>query len=44
MGREDFPGGQMVKIMPSNTGGWGEFDPGQGTKIPHASQLKIPKT
>ena len=37
MGR-DFPGGP-VKILPSSAGGVGSI-PGQGTKIPHASQLK----
>ena len=37
MGR-DFPGGP-VKILPSSAGGAGSI-PGQGTKIPHASQLK----
>ena len=31
----DFPGGPVVKNMPSNAGDTGSI-PGQGTKIPHA--------
>ena len=31
----DFPGGPVVKTLPSTTGGAGSI-PGQGTKIPHA--------
>ena len=31
----DFPGGPMVKTLPSNAGGGGLIL-GQGTKIPHA--------
>ena len=33
----DFPGGPVVKILPSNVGGTGSI-PGQGTKIPHAAR------
>ena len=32
----DFPGGPMVKNLPSNAGDVGLI-PGQGTKIPHAT-------
>ena len=32
---QDFPGGPVVKTLPSNAGGVGAI-PGQGTKIPHA--------
>ena len=32
-----FPGGPVVKILPCNTGDLGLI-PGQGTKIPHASE------
>ena len=32
----DFPGGPVVKNLPSNAGDKGSI-PGQGTKIPHAS-------
>ena len=35
----DFPGGPEVKTSPSISGGVGSI-PGQGTKIPHASQPK----
>ena len=35
----DFPGGPVVKTSPSNSGG-ADSIPGQGTKIPHASQPK----
>ena len=35
----DFPGGPVVKISPSNTGGVGSI-PSQGAKIPHASWPK----
>ena len=35
----DFPGGPVVKISPSNTGGVGSI-PGQGAKIPRASWPK----
>ena len=35
----DFPGGPLVKTSPSNAGGVGSI-PGQGAKIPHASQPK----
>ena len=31
----DFPGGPVVKTLPSNAGGMGPI-PGWGTKIPHA--------
>ena len=33
----DFPAGPVVKTLPSNTKGV-SLIPGQGTKIPHASQ------
>ena len=32
-----FPGGPVVKTSPSNAEGMGSI-PGQGAKIPHASQ------
>ena len=32
----DFPGGPVVKNLPSNTGDVGSI-PGWGTKIPHAT-------
>ena len=35
----DFPGGAMVKTVPSNAGAAGSIPDG-GTKIPHASLLK----
>ena len=35
----DFPGGPVVKASPSNAGGVGSI-PGQGVKIPYASQLR----
>ena len=35
----DFPGGPVVKTPPSNAGAAGSI-PGQGAKIPHASQPK----
>ena len=35
----DFPGGPVVKTLPSNAGGAGSI-PGQGAKIPHASWPK----
>ena len=35
----DFPGGPVVKTSPSNADGAGSI-PGQGAKIPHASQPK----
>ena len=35
----DFPGGPVVKTLPSNAGGEGSI-PGWGAKIPHASQPK----
>ena len=38
----DFPGGPMVKTLPSSAGDAGPF-PGQGAKIPHALWPK-PKT
>ena len=38
----DFPGGPVVKTSPSNAGGAGSI-PGQGAKIPHASQPKKKK-
>ena len=33
----DFPGGPGAKTLPSNTEGVGSV-PGQGTKIPHATE------
>ena len=36
----DFPGGPVVKTLPSNAGRVGSI-PGQGAKIPHALQPKI---
>ena len=37
----DFPGGHVVKNLPSNARGTGLI-PGQGTKIPHAmGQLSL---
>ena len=38
----DFPGGPVVKTSPSNAGSAGLI-PGQGTKIPRASQTKNQK-
>ena len=39
--QKDFPGGPMVKNLPSNVGDMGLI-PGQGTKIPHAlGQLSL---
>ena len=35
----DFPGGPVVKTLPSSAGGAGSI-PGGGAKIPHASQPK----
>ena len=35
----DFPGGPVVKTLPSNTGSPGSI-PGQGVKLPHGSQPK----
>ena len=35
----DFPGCPVVKTSTSNSGGAGSI-PGQGAKIPHASQPK----
>ena len=32
-----FPGGPLVKTLPCSARGWG-LNPGQGVKIPHASQ------
>ena len=34
--KRDFPGGPVVKNLPSNAGGTGCI-PGQGTKIPQAA-------
>ena len=36
---KEFPGGPVVKNLPSNEGDEGSI-PGQGTKIPYASQPK----
>ena len=35
MDKGNFPGGPVVKTLPSNAEGAGPI-PGQGTKIPHA--------
>ena len=35
----DFPGGPVIKTLPSNAGGVGSI-PGGGAKIPHASRSK----
>ena len=35
----DFPGGPVIKTLPSSAGGAGSI-PGQGTKIPHALRSK----
>ena len=36
---EDFPGGAVVKNLPSNAGETSSI-PGWGTKIPHAASIK----
>ena len=41
-GGRDFPGGPVVMTSPSKAGGVGSI-PGEGPKIPHASQPKKPK-
>ena len=38
----DFPGGPVVKTLPSNAGGVGSVS-SLGATIPHASQPKNPK-
>ena len=38
----DFPGGPVVKNLPSNAGDVGSI-PGQGTKIPHAAGQLSPR-
>ena len=38
----DFPGGPVVKNLPSNAGDAGSI-PGQGTKIPHAAGQLSPR-
>ena len=38
----DFPGGPVVKTLPSSAGGAGSI-PGGGARIPHASWPKKPK-
>ena len=40
--RGDFPGGPVVKNLPSNAGDVGSI-PGWGTKIPHAAGQLIPR-
>ena len=40
LNKGDFPGGSVVKNLPSTAGGVGSI-PGQGTKIPHAAQKSI---
>ena len=42
MEKRDLPGSPVVKTSPSNAGGSGSI-PGQGAKMPHASQSKKPK-
>ena len=37
--RRDFPGGPVVKTLPSSSGSMGST-PNTGTKIPHASHPK----
>ena len=37
--RREFPGGPVVKTLPSNVGGASTI-PGWGSKVPHASQTK----
>ena len=39
----DFPGGPVVKTLPSNSADMGLI-PGQGTKIPHATWCSQRKT
>ena len=39
---EDFPGGPVVKNLPSNAGYMGSI-PGQGSKIPHAAGQLSPR-
>ena len=38
----DLPGGPVVKISPSNTGGMGPV-PGQGTKFPYTTGVQAKK-
>ena len=38
----DFPGGSVVKNLPCNAGVTGLI-PGQGTKIPHATEKLSPR-
>ena len=38
----DFPGGPVVKTLPSTSGSAGSI-PGQGAKLLHASQPRKPK-
>ena len=42
-GKQNFPGGPVVKISPCNAGDMGSI-PGRGTKIPHAVGLLNPGT
>ena len=42
-GNRDFPGGPVVKNLPSNAGDAGSI-PGQETKIPHAEEQLSPST
>ena len=39
----DFPGGPVVKTLPSSAGGAGLI-PGQGARVPHASWPKKKKS
>ena len=42
MANRGFPGGLVVKTLPSDAGGAGSV-PGQGVKVPHTSQPKRTK-
>ena len=42
MEKRDLPGSPVVKTSPSNAGSASSI-PGQGAKMPHASQPKKPK-
>ena len=41
----EFPGGPVVKNLPSNVGNGGSgFSPGRGTRVPHAAGQLSPHT
>ena len=42
VGPGDFPGSPVVTTSPSKAGGAGSIS-GQGTEVPHALRLKMPK-